>query len=410
MGRIAIFGTVLFALFFGWAAIRMQIGSMIAGLTAPADPNAGPASELAMRLVSNDPAATWLRANVTGGDAGLRLLEETVRLSPFDYHWRVELARAYEQNDRPELAEKEFERAAELAPNYAFVHWHLGNFYLRQERVDDAMSEFRRAAENNRTYREQVFSLTWDYFDKDPAKVEDLASDTADSRAALALFFAARGEASESLRIWNQLTAEQKSANPETARAIALGLFQQKHFAESLEFARQLGIDAEARPYEVTNPGFERTIGSRDDSLFGWKITRSDARFDASVDPSVRHEGGRSLKLSFRSYTKPELYNIYQTVVVEPGTSYRLSFWVRTENLKSSGPPLLEVLNANDDKMLASTRSYSTGTNDWQQISVEFRTPANCSAVTLRTARSFCGDQCPIIGTVWYDEFALAAN
>jgi tetratricopeptide (TPR) repeat protein len=407
-GRVLLAGSIIFAVVFGWFAMRLQLGSMIADLTKPESDTALPAAEVAMRLAPGDPVSTWLRASLESGDAGLRLFEETVRNSPSDYRWRIELGRAYEQNGDAALAERELKYAVELAPAYAFAHWHLGNFYLRQGRNDEAFAELRRAAESNPTYREQVFSLAWDYFGKDPAMVERLAADTADSRAALSLFFAARGRAAESLRNWNSLTEEEKIKNPEIARSIALGLFQQRHFPEALEFARQLGIDAEARPGAITNGGFERPVTGQEDSKFGWQILRNDAKLDISTDSAVRHEGGRSLKLSFRNFIKPELYNVVQTVVVEANTSYRLSFWIRTENLKSSGPPQLEIVNANDDKVFVTTRSYPAGSNDWQQISVDLKTPENCTAITIRTARSYCGDQCPIVGTVWYDEFSLS--
>jgi hypothetical protein len=68
-------------------------------------------------------------------------------------------------------------------------------------------------------YREQVFSLAWDYFDKDPRRIEELAIDTPDVRASLALFYAARGSADNSLRVWNTLTEEQKPNYTDTAKA-----------------------------------------------------------------------------------------------------------------------------------------------------------------------------------------------
>ncbi len=171
-----------------------------------------------------------------------------------------------------------------------------------------------------------------------------------------------------------------------------------------------MGIDPDARPATVTNAGFERSVGEREDARFGWQILRNDPKLDVATDQSVRHEGARSLKVSFRSYIKPDLYNIYQTVVVEPNTTYRLSFWVRTENLKSSGGPMLQLLNANDDKLITQSKPFETGTNDWEKYTVEFRTPENCTAFTMRTVRAFCGDQCPIVGTFWYDEFTLDRN
>ena len=412
--RLVLVGAVIFAVVFCWFAIRWQVGSMIADLTTSDKPDAISAAELAFNLAPANPVAKWLRASLEmndpapdHNDSAVKLFEETVRLSPGDYRWRIELGRAYEQAERPELAEIEFKRAVELAPTYAFPRWHLGNFYLRQKQEDEGFAELRRAAENNQTYREQVFSLAWDYFDKDPAKVEQLAANTPDSRANLALFFAARGRAADSLRIWNLLTETDKTANPQIAKAIAHGLYIQRFFPQALEFARQLGIDADARPEAVTNGGFERSISNQEDSRFGWQINRNDPKLDVATDGSVKHQGARSLKVSFRNYIKPDLYNIFQTVIVESNNNYRLSFWVRTENLKSSGGPMLQIVNANDDKPITASKAFQTGTNDWDNYSIDFRTPENCSGITIRTARAFCGEQCPIVGVFWYDEFEL---
>jgi tetratricopeptide (TPR) repeat protein len=411
-GRLVLAGAIIFAVLFLWFSIRWQLGSMIARLTSPGSPEASQAADLAGGLAPNDPVAKLLQASIdlnTGNAAAsLSLLEEAVRLSPNDYRWRVELARALEQEEKIEPAEREFKRAVELAPTYAFPQWHLGNFYLRQNRAAEAFAALRAAAANNAAYREQVFSLAWDYFDKDPEKVEQLAADDAASRASLALFFAARGRATDALRVWNLLSETDKEANPQTARSIAHGLFTQRFFPPALEFARQLGIDADARPEAVTNPGFERLINSQDDSRFGWQINRVEAKIDISADGSVKHSGARSLKIAFRSFAKPELYTIFQTVAVEPNKNYRLSFWVRTENLRSSGGPLLEIVNANDDKPVAASKEFRTGTNDWEQYVVDLRTPEDCSGVTIRTARAFCGEQCPIAGIFWYDDFELS--
>lgn len=404
---------IFLAIVFSWFAVSRQLGNMIANLTSPDNPEALSAAGLAVSLAPGDPVARWLLASAeTNGaasdvDAAVKSMKDAVRLAPFDYRWRIELGRAYEQIEKPELAEIEFRRAIELAPTYAFPRWHLGNFFLRQDRVDDAFVELRKAAENNRPYREQVFSLAWDYFDKDPVRVEQLAADTPDARAALTLFFAGRGRASESLRIWNLLSEADKAANPQVSKDIAHGLYIQRIFPQALEFARQLGIDADARPETITNAGFEKIIGSQSDSRFDWLINRIDGRLDVSTDTTVKHSGGRSLRISFRNYLKPELYNIFQTVVVEPGKNYHLTFWVRSESLKSSGGPLLQIVNAVDDKPIILSKAFSTGTNDWQEYSIDFRAPENCSGITIRTVRLPCGDQCPIVGTLWYDDFEL---
>ena len=95
-------------------------------------------------------------------------------------------------------------------------------------------------------------------------------------------------------------------------------------------------------------------------------------------------------------------------IAVSPGTRYRLSLWLRTENLRSAAGPQIDVLNGNAFQSLGRTQPFSNGTNDWQQLSIEFTTPAGCTGVQVRTIRASCGgDDCPITGIVWYDDFVL---
>ena len=118
-------------------------------------------------------------------------------------------------------------------------------------------------------------------------------------------------------------------------------------------------------------------------------------------------EGNRSLRVTFKGFNKPTISNILQTAVVEPGRKYRLQFWVRTENLRSAGMPMIEIVNANDEKAMVRSDKFLTGTADWQQITVDLAIPLNCNGISIRTIREFCGEECPITGIFWYDDFSL---
>lgn len=413
-GRLILIVAILVAVAFGWFGIRWQLGSMLAELTSPGDPTAKDVAGIASSLAPRDPLTVWLKANSEkdlvapeGVDPSVRMFENVVRLAPYDYRWWIELGRVDEQAGRKEQAETAFRRAIELAPSYAYSRWQFGNFLLRANRPDDAFAELRRTTENNLTYREQVFSLAWEYFDKDPSKVESLVADTPDVRASLALFYAARGQAEDSLRTWNKLTDDQKSEHPQIARTIAQALTEKKFFREGLEFSRQVGVDPEARRETVTNGGFEKAIGNPEDNNYGWNVERGDSKLDISTDSSIRHQGDRSLRLTFRTYAKPELSNVWQIIAVDPGASYTLRFWDRTENLRSAGMPLVEVVDAVESHLIAASPAFPTGTNDWQEITVAFRAPESADGVIIRTGRSYCGDACPIVGILWYDDFSI---
>ena len=411
--RLLLIGVVLVMLVLTWFGVRWQLGDMLANLTLPTDENAPEIAVFAENLAPSDPRTSWLRAE-TGDQlpddssvSSVERAEQTVRLAPFDYRWRVDLGRALERDDQLGRAEAELKRAVELATSFAYPRWHLGNFYLRQNRTDEAFAQLKEATKNNTEYREQVYSLAWEYFARDAAQVEKMAGNDPDARASLAYFFAAHGRAADSLRNWNLLSDRDKAANYSIAKSIALGLYEQRHFVQALEFSKQTGNDVAAFAGAVTNGGFESPLTETETAWFGWQITRSDPKIEAVADGKQKHLGDRSLRVTFRNYVKPVLANIFQTVVVEPKTRYRLRFFVRTDGLKSSGGPMIEIGNANDDKSIAQSKQFQMGNNDWQEMTVEFTAPDNCDGIQIRTIRAYCGDSCAINGTFWYDDFEL---
>src|SRR6187549_1193371 len=96
--RSAIVAGVLIALIFGWIAISMQFGNLLAEQTTPAAENAHEIGKLAVSLSPNDPQAHNL-LGLTDDDEELTVeqLETAVKLAPNDHRWRVALGRAYEQ-------------------------------------------------------------------------------------------------------------------------------------------------------------------------------------------------------------------------------------------------------------------------------------------------------------------------
>ena len=141
--------------------------------------------------------------------------------------------------------------------------------------------------------------------------------------------------------------------------------------------------------------------------MFGWRIYRDQQRIELIGDTATKHTGQRSLKVIFRTYNKPELYNAVQLVKVEPQTRYRLKFFVRTENLKSGGTPLIDISDGRTALVITGSEPLENGTADWSERSIEFTTPAKCDGIFIKMGRVPCGENCPISGTVWFDDFSL---
>src|SRR5690606_10851869 len=161
---IVLIGAVIAALLLMWFGVRWQLGNMFAELTPVTQQDAGRVADVAVSMAPSDPAGRWLLAAKARDNFDVEslaragaMMEEVVRLSPHDFRWWIELGRAYEQAERPDEAERALVRASELAPEYTFPRWQLGNFYLRQNRTDEAFAQLMKTTEKSSVYREQVF-------------------------------------------------------------------------------------------------------------------------------------------------------------------------------------------------------------------------------------------------------------
>ncbi len=424
--RVMLIVPVVLALVGAWYATRWYVGNFVAEY-APriADENVTEeslaaaqlqAAETAMRLAPDDPWTHWVVAGLKKNsmdprdmEEALRQFEEAVRLSPNDYRFWVSLGRAREQAGDPAGGEKALRRAVELAPAYADPRWHLGNLLLRAGRGDEAFTELTRAAEADPKLRPQIFNAAWVVYGEDVDAINRAAGGSAAARAELAVYVAGRGRFDDALRLWASLTPAEKKEQRASGESVINALLSAKRHRSALEVARDLGgSDAlKIKVGEISNPGFEEGIETT--GTFEWKV-RSVPQAPVGFDPEVKHGGMRSLRVAFKSPSSLAFANISQTVVVEPGQAYRLEFYVRTNDLKSGGTPLVEVLDGADGKtVLAATRALGNGTRDWEPQAVDFRVPPTSEAVLVRVRRETCGDDavCPIFGLVWYDDFNL---
>ncbi len=148
--KIGLAAAALIVLVGLWFGIRWQYGNMLADLTPVSAPNAKQIADIAVSFAPSDPLPRWLAASLEKEtfsaesiDRSVGMFEDVARLAPNDYRWWIELGRAYEQAEKPENAEAAFKRAVELAPEYTYPRWQIGNFYLREGRPDEAFANSR---------------------------------------------------------------------------------------------------------------------------------------------------------------------------------------------------------------------------------------------------------------------------
>jgi hypothetical protein len=116
------------------------------------------------------------------------------------------------------------------------------------------------------------------------------------------------------------------------------------------------------------------------------------------------------LRIIFKASTRLESIPVSQTIVVEPETQYRIQYYQRTEGLITASTPAVVISDSIDKTQLVSSPTMPTGTNDWQMVTLDFKTKPKHEGISLGLVRAACeGNQpiCPIFGTIWYDDFNL---
>lgn len=417
VARVPLLLLALLALYCAWFGVRWGIGSTMAE-TAPAsyakDPSAAfESAEAAARLAPHDPFTHLMLARLNqisfepaGVPRALKEYEQALALAPNDYMIWMEAGRARAALGDTEGGVAALRRAVELAPNYTQPRWHLGNALLRAGHTDEAFAELRRASDADHSLRPQVFNLAWQVYRPDLARVVDAVGRTVDSRGDLVGVLAGRGNLEEAQGVWTGLGPEGQREQQGAADALARALYAKGQYRRALEVLSEGGFGGLALG-QFHDGGFEADITPGGRSLFGWNVTQGGGQ--VVIDARGAHGGRRALRVAFNSSGPADFRNVTQVLAVEPGAHYRLSFFIKTDELKSAATLSIMVSEpAAPDVSLAGSAPAPQGTQDWQQVSFEFTAGPKTEAVLVRVVRFPCAEAvCPIYGKIWYDDFNL---
>jgi tetratricopeptide (TPR) repeat protein len=415
--RLPLLFLALAVLWASWQGMRWMVGDTMAEaapLSYQKDPQeAFDTAEAAVRLAPHDPLAHLMLARLYRYSFDPQLLpralaeyERAAALAPNDYMIWTELGRARSAAGDMDGGVAALRRAVELAPSYAEQRWHLGNVLLRAGRSEEAFAELRRAGDADpEKYRPQVFNLAWQLYGPDMARVLDAVGRTPEARAHLVGVLVGRGRLDDALNVWNGLGAERRS-QPAAADRLAQALYAQGQYARAARALADAGAQ-DLSPERISNAGFESDIGPPG-QLFRWQVTPA-AGARIAVDARVAHTGSRSLLVVFDSAGQVDFRNVWQAIAVEPSTRYRLTFFTRTDSLNTVASLVALVTEAAaETSVLAGSQPVPTGTNNWQQFTVEFTTGPKTEAVAVRLVRQGCAEgACPAYGKIWYDDFDL---
>ncbi len=332
-----------------------------------------------------------------------------VTLAPRNYEFRILSAAAKELRGDMGEAEEELRAALKLAPYLVTVHWRLANLLLREDKLDQAATEFRLANAADPELLIPALNLLWQ---SSEGKIELL-------RAAVG------GDPRSQLTMAQFLVLQRQ---PEMAVKIAIGVDRGTilSFTESSKLLDSListgrtdlaselwrdffGVgDKPGNPLMlIWNGGFESPI--RDDFVqFDWNLSQSKCAKIGITAASAR-TGQGSLKIAYQGIETTALNNeIRQLVKVKPGAHYTLTCYVKAEKLVTPDGPQVVVTTQDSGAPVAASAPLGAGSYDWRLLTMDFVAPSNSPALIVaikQTPRFSYVD--PTLGTVWFDDFAL---
>ena len=161
--------------------------------------------------------------------------------------------------------------------------------------------------------------------------------------------------------------------------------------------ARSNAAQTPCRGVPLINAGFE----SREVHQ-GWTLHVYGARPNVALDTAIRREGRQSLRITAGA---PSDTALGQEVKLRSGRWYRLTGWVRTENLDPRGARTcgtFQIQTPAGGGIVAAGRNHQ-GTNDWTKETIYFTPPGDGAT---RIAVFFVGFG-KGTGTAWFDAVTL---
>jgi tetratricopeptide (TPR) repeat protein len=416
--RLLLLALLIAACVWSYFVVRWYIGNTLAEYFDPAANNLQVA-EMAASLAPDDPLTHWRLAQVSLKNLpldqqaqALAQFEKAVALSPNDYRFWVALGTASEQAGNRDRAEQALKKAVELAPSYAYPHWYLGNLLLRSSRYDEAFVELRRAAEADAELQTQQFNLVWEVYKPDPEALKRAIGDDSLARAKFALYLVNRKEFETGLKIWDAIGPDEKKSNKESGEALVNSLVTAWRYHDAVKVWNDLVGDTNNRIEigRVFDGGFDDASRYGPEMPFTWQVQQV-LGVQIGLDPTRSHSGASSLRLLFNVRTNLEGLNVMQLVPVAPGTEYEVEFYVKSEELETGGPPIVQIVDPTTSGVIVTSPYVAIGDSEWTRVALPLKTGDKTEALLIKIERPSCGTKeapiCPIFGSVWYDDFSF---
>lgn len=331
-----------------------------------------------------------------------------VELNPYNAVYWLNLARAYEGQGRSREALRAALTARRNDPSDPALAWAVGNFYANSGAVRPALQAWKQAIVGNATYAPLAFELGWKLAPDSSVLLENLIPD----RTQLDFWFLdflLRKRVGDPAPVWNRIVRRGTPFPPAWAKNY-LDLFISRNDSVTArklweEFLRVAVPNRTIDPANlVYNGGFEEELLGVG---FGWRWMDTDCA-SLVLDNSLAYEGRRSARIDFDGTKNLHFAHFYQIIPVEPGRRYKVTTFLRAQEITSSSGPRLRVTDFQNMGFLNISGTPVFNTGRWVEERLEFVAPPPTRLVAVGIWRPSSTRFSPQIrGSVWLDNVRM---
>jgi hypothetical protein len=337
----------------------------------------------------------------------LRLAAEK---SPFNAQPWLDLGAAQELGGHVEDAEASLRRADYLAPHLPGFQWAIANFFLLHGDVDESLRHFRIVLAGTNQYDGIIFATAWKAVGDADEILAKLIPDNARPEISYMYYLAGQKKLDDAQKVWARLSASQESfALHDIAPYLDILLNAhepEEAFRDWLDLQKRGLIAPASEPGNLVYDGdFETEVANFG---FGWRFFPPPGVY-IGLDSTTFHSGGHSVLIRFPGKGNYLFRNVLEDVKVNPGETYRVRAFMKTDGITTDSGPRLEVVDPYDPKRLDVFSDQLLGTNAaWTLLSLNFTTKPETSLVNLCIARLPSEKLDNLIaGRVWVDDVSL---
>ncbi len=342
-------------------------------------------------------------------EAAASSFSSATKLSPRTARYWMDLAVARENLGQIDEAQACFGRALAAYPQSAQVHWEYGNFLLREQNIEEALTQIRGAVASDPQLTYIAITRVWRATES-PARVLSVLPRRSAAFIQAVNFFSDNHSLSSGLEIWNELIAlkqpfelpdtfqffdelikEGRSSDAERAWLQALAASNQPH-------------QAPANGSVIWNGGFEQDI---ENGGLGWRVQPASG-MSMDYDESIYHSGARSLRLDFEGGSNVDLAQPLEIVPVQPDHAYHFRGFIRTENITTESGLRVYILDPQRQNAVLLATDNLVGTHAWTEVAGDVRSSSNTNFLVVQVRRTPSRlFENKLGGSAWIDDLSL---